>query len=87
MPDLFSRLMELDETLDLFKPTDPVQRQTGEIANAIIEEARTQHGGDPVVAVIASFEFNANGYVSGANAGTMRAVVKQLMAVTRRTGT
>jgi hypothetical protein len=81
--DLESRLVTLWNSLGEFKPEDNASWQLGQIFNALVEEAKKEHGNDPVLSVIEPVQPLSMGSGSTANCGTLRASVDQILQVVR----
>ena len=50
--DLKTRLTDLDRSLAEFDASTTAPATVGQVFNALLEEARRQHGADPIVAAI-----------------------------------
>lgn len=74
--DLSHRLKTLGRALDKFSPNDPVPWQTAVVFNALLGEAKKQHGSDPVISVIEPV--TGDGEYANESAGSMRALVGQI---------
>lgn len=74
--ELSKRLQSLAGNLDEFEPNDLVPWQTALVFNALLEEAKKQHGNDPIIAVIEPV--TGDGIAANENVGSMRASVGQL---------
>jgi len=84
MPDsLPDRLETLDQSLQVFKPTDRVSWTLGRAFNALLEEIKKDHGDDMIVSVIEPVEQGTMmgvpaGDDSTMTVGTMRAAIAQM---------
>ena len=76
---LYSQILDLEQSLEPFKPESPVDWRIGKMANAMIAEAKQVASGNAVIEAIEPFEQAASGsYVASATAGSVRAVLRQL---------
>ena len=94
-PDLEDRLDELDDSLGEFEAIDPTPWEIALIFNALLEEVKSGHGGDPVVrsidaleqssgsslAVVRKLTSRSPGLYATANIGAVRTAVKQILVV------
>ena len=81
MSNLRFQITQLAESLSGFKADQRVEWQVGKMANAMIEQAKQEARGNPVVEAIDPFQPGPNDvYISNAGAGAVRAVLQQLVA-------
>jgi hypothetical protein len=93
--DLGERLEELGDSLAEFQATDPTPWEVALIFNAILEDAKSGYGDDPVVRSIEALEQSSGsplriamkltslspGPYATANIGAVRTAVKQILVV------
>jgi len=79
--DLTARLAELEASLDEFDTKDTAPASVGDVFNALLGEAKTQKGSDPVIAAIEplgkSFEGSEFAEI---NCGALRTLIQQMLA-------
>lgn len=79
MADLQNRLEELDQSLDQFDAKDTAPAAIADVFNALLGEAKSQRGSDPVIAAIEpakkSFEESEFAEVT---CGALKAMIQQL---------
>jgi hypothetical protein len=81
--DLETRLIELDENLDEFKPSHTASWQLAQLFNVLLEEVNKAHPDDPVAKTILPSEQTAIPNVSTSDCGSLRAATAQLLAAVR----
>jgi hypothetical protein len=80
--DLRTQLINLEQSLAAFKPTDRAPDQLIDLFNVLLREAKSRHGDHPVVAAIESVE--PHGLGESINAGGLKALTGQLVTATPR---
>jgi hypothetical protein len=78
--DLETRLRDLDGGLAEFDPSQTAPASSGQVFNALLEEARRQHGADPVVSALEPVAFtSADSEFAEINVGALRTLIQQLI--------
>ncbi len=79
MSQLKDQIMALDESLGDFKADVLAQWRIGQMANALLAQAREAAPQDPVIKVVEDFRTSGDKtWVEGARVGTIRATLRQV---------
>jgi hypothetical protein len=80
MPDdLKTRFADLDRSLGEFDASTTAPASLGKVFNALLEEAKRQHGTDPIVSAIDPVAFtSAESEFAEINVGALRGLIQQL---------
>ena len=78
--DLEKRLTDLDHTLAEFDASTTAPATSGQVFNALLEEAKRQHPTDPIAGAIEPVKFtSAESEFAEINVGALRGLIQQLI--------
>jgi hypothetical protein len=78
--ELKTRLADLDRGLAEFDASQSAPATSGQVFNALLEETRSQHPGDPVASAIEPVAFTSSeSEFAEINVGALRALIQQLI--------
>jgi hypothetical protein len=75
----YDRIVDLLHSLEAYDPKSHVEKSVGEIANALLAQAKETVGNDPILGAIKPFEMGNNA-VAGHTAAGVRTVMQQVLA-------